>query len=1095
MARETRLSSKTVAVWLALFFLLGLGLRVGMNVGPSFDEDSERFLYSGNDPYYHDRVTRHITETGESMVFDEAINYPAGAYNPNPPMFDWTTAMVAGIYDTVGVKDAPGAALNSMVALWGALTIFPVYVIATALWNRSAGLWASGLMAVSAPHIQRGVWGFADHDATTMFFITLAMAFLVKGLQALDHREYVKDWRHGNALIAGMKSAFAHNKTAMLWSALAGVALTSTALTWKGYPYVLAVMAVAVGFQLLWDHVKNRDSTAVWAFFLLPMVMVTLLPLPYYMAYPVFLDTTIVAGLYVLIGVILVGAILVPTRDLPSILVFPALALAGIVGILVMLFVFPTVGETVFTGLGYFKQSKLFTTIAEAQRSELGRVAASFGFFTFLLAFWGFGRGVKKAWKGDMAHMLMASWALVAGFMAFAASRFIMNAAPVFAILCGGVIVSLVSALGLGEVRKRFRRAHGQNQVGAAVKSLDLRSAGGAVLLALFIILPNVWLGVDAATPAEVDAGKDHMGAFGIDFDVKDNGWLEVFSHLATLDSDLPLEQRPAFMAWWDYGHWATDLGLHPTVADPFQNHYEVAGRTLSAESEQEAVGWLMLLIANTDYLKNGNQYSPAVRDALNAVNPALLEIGPARGRDAEMEILNASVDMTGDDVFKLYDSIMTASGKRIEYLGVDARMYPFSANNPGIFYAPSFLGNKNPDDFVAYRYVGNNGGLTLDVHQYAVDKNGNSYRLAEPRIVSADGREYEVVGGQAYPKGAAISQANPGVAVQFSATPTTAFFNTLYAKAFGNTQTGFAAGNGLSHFRAIAEGGVSNDFALVKLLQYYQGVEVSGRVMDDSGAPLGGIAVTFVDGYGASHAVTTTAADGTYTVKAPFAQDGDLRLVARSGSVELASSNETRYQFTLAQANGGHSISGADLVVSRGGVTGVVFVDADGDATYDAGEELAGATVSVNGNNVTTDASGVYTISGLQPGSITVTVTANGYNTATRNVALGSGEVSQQNITLTAKQSQVTFALRDQDGPINQIPFTVTPVAGGNARQATSNATAEARLTLAPGTYNVTVDYEVQQAGTLVRYDAMQTITVAFGGNDVRFEVVVTRS
>ncbi len=1094
MARESRLSSKTVAVWLALFFLLGLGLRIGMNVGPSFDEDGERYLYSGNDPYYHDRVVREITTTGESVVFDEAINYPTGAYNPNPPMYDWTTSFVAGIFDTVGVTDAPGAALNAMVAVWGALTVFPVFVIAAALWNRSAGLWAAMLISVSAPHIQRGVWGFADHDATTMFFIVLAMAFLVKGLQALDHREYVKNWREGNALVTGMKAAFAHNKTAMLWSALAGVALTATALTWKGYPYVLAVMAVAVGLQLLWDHVKNRDSTAVWAFYLLPMVMVTLLPLPYYMAYPVFLDTTIMAGLYVLLGVILVGAILVPTRDLPSILVFPALALTAVAGILVMLFVIPSVGETVFTGLGYFKQSKLFTTIAEAQRSELGRVAASFGFFTFLLAFWGFGRSVKKGWKGDMAHVLMASWALVAGFMAFAASRFIMNAAPVFAILCGGIIVSLVSALGLGEVRKRFRRQHGQNQFKAGLKSLDLRSAGGALLLAVIVVLPNVWLGVDAATPVESDAGKDHLGAFGVDFDVKDNGWLEVFKHLATLDTDLKMEDRPAFIAWWDYGHWATDLGLHPTVADPFQNHYELAGRTLSAESEQEAVGWLLILIADNDYHANGGKFSPAVSAALSAADPSLLGIGPAKSRDAEMDILAAGVDMTNNEVFALYDAVMDASGKRIEYLGVDARMYPFSANNPGIFYAPAFLGNKNPDAFVAYRYVAPSGGLTLNVEQYGIDAKGNSYRLAEPRIASADGREYEVIGGLAYPKGAAVQGQN-GVQVQFTANPTAAFFNTLYAKAFGNGQTDFTAGDGLSHWRTIAQGGVSNDFALVKLLQYYRGVEVSGKVTDDAGAPLEGITVTFVDGMGAAHQKATTAADGTYTVLAPFAQGNDLKLVARSGAVDLASSNETRYQFTVGQANGGHSIVGADLVVDRAGVSGVVFTDTDGDGAYSAGEEVSGATVSVAGQNVTTAADGSYTVSGVKPGSVTLTVNADGYTAATRSLTLGSGEVRVQNVTVTAAPSQVTFALADQDGPVSQIPFTVTS-ADGTKRQGTSNATAEAVLTLAPGTYNVTVDgYEIQQGGQTVRYDAFQVITVNFGGQDARFSIAVTRS
>ena len=942
MVSKSQLSPKTVAIWLGIFLLLALALRIGGNVGASYDEETDRYLYSGNDPYYHDRATRHIVETGETLLWDDAINYPTGGPNPNPPIYDWTTAIDAAILDMAGVGDAVGLALNLAVAFWGAITVIPVYMLTADLWNRRAGLWAAFFMAVSAPHIQRGVFGFADHDATTMFWITLSLAFVVKGLKVLSEREYVADWRNSTALLGGLKESFRHNKQAMLWSALAGVALSATALTWKGYPYVLAILAVAVGIQLLADHVRNKDSTALWAFYLLPLVMVTIIPMVYYGAFPQFMDTTIWAGIYVLLGVVVAGAILVPTRDLPSILVFPALALAGILGLVLMLVVFPGVGQTVFTGLGYFEQTKLYTTIAEAQRSELGRVAASFGFFTFLIAFGGLWQAIRKSWKGNAAHTLMVSWALVALFMAFAASRFVMNAAPVFAILAGAMMPMFISWLRLGEVRKRFRQQHGQNQAKAAMRSLNGRAVMGGLLVFFFFILPNAWIGVDAALPCEVDDCQDpdtkRLGAFGIDFGVKQNGWLGAMNHLATLDQDQALEERPAFMGWWDYGHWATDIGKHPTVADPFQNHYNIAGRFLAAESEQAGMAWLTILILNSDYHRDGRMaYTPEVEQVLRDADPALLEIGPMRGYDAEFEVFRSAVNLTGDEVFGLYDDVSDASGKTVGYFAVDRRMYPFDAERaPGIFYAPAFLANKDPDDFLAYRYTGS--GLTLNVQQYGVDSDGDSYRLSEPRIEDQSGRAYDVFpegnGYRAVPEGQPINAPNAGTAVQFSLQPTQRFFDSMYARAFGHAQNGFTPGDGLSHWRVIHQA----EQQAVELLEYYRGVTVSGTVTDDGGGAMGGVQVTFVDGFGAAHHEVTTDGSGFFTVLAPFSQDGDLELQVRSADGTVLA-NSTAYQFTREQASFGHTVNDARISVERGGLEGIVYLDNNGDGAFDGND------------------------------------------------------------------------------------------------------------------------------------------------------------
>src|SRR5207244_3878530 len=118
---------------------------------------------------------------------------------------------------------------------------------------------------------------------------------------------------------------------------LAGVAISACAVTWKGYPYTLAILAVAALTQLIVDHLRNRDSTTTWLAYVIATAVAVLLPwLLYYGTITNHFHTTVLPSLYVLLGVIAVGVVLVPTRNLPSIVVFPALLVAAIVGYLAL---------------------------------------------------------------------------------------------------------------------------------------------------------------------------------------------------------------------------------------------------------------------------------------------------------------------------------------------------------------------------------------------------------------------------------------------------------------------------------------------------------------------------------------------------------------------------------------------------------------------------------------------------------------------------------------------------------------------------------------------------------------------------------------
>ena len=1084
--------ARSTAIWLGLFFVAAFALRVAFSVHTGYDPVEHREIFTGNDPYYHDRALTYLMDTGHTLLHDNAINYPDGRSNPNPPLFIWTTVPLAAGLKMAHVADYTGTALNIMTGLWGALAIFPVYMLARDLWGRAAGLWGAFFTAVSGPHIQRSIWGYADHDGITMFLISLAFAFMVKAMRAIPAREYVTSWSNGAARNAGLKAAFTANRTAFLWSALAGMSLVACALIWKGYPYALAVLAVAFGFQLLADRLRGRDSTAHFLVYMTAMLIVIVLPyLLYYRLFPEFLAGTIYPSLYVFIGMLAVGLILVPTREIPYVLVFPALILAGLAGLALLLWVFPSAGYQVFSGLGYFNQSKLYTTIAEAQRAQLGFVAASFGFFAFIFGFFGFAKAVKGAWKADAAAMLAASWGLVAFFMAFAASRFVMNAVPIFSAFIGAFMAWLVEWLGFSARR------------GAGFGQPAKRTWGKwtlAVVAALFLIVPNVWIGVDAALSNEYETShklSNHFfGAFGISFDLKDNGWLKTMDYLAHQDTGVPLDERPAVIAWWDYGHWNVGIGQHPTVADPFQSHYELSGRFLASESEAEAQSWLTILLLDYDHGRNGGHYSPGVQAALEGASPGLATaVGNSPTYDQQYAALSAKVN--GTAVFPLYDKITAATGKKVGYMAADIRMFPFGARSSGIFYAPVFLANKNPDDFLTTTLQ--SGGTTLTVHQYGIDAHGNSYRLDKPEYIDQSGLKWVTYNGYAYRPGQTPLDgysAQSGIALfqgNEQLVPTGKFQNSMYTRAYGSYDGNQPAGSGLSHWRVVQQS-IGDYFSLPNaresvLLQYYTGATATGRVTDPAGAPMVGATVAFVDGMGGIHDRATTDGNGTYRVTAPFSQDGDLKLAVLSGNSVLFSRSDAAVQVTREQSDSGATLAGLDIQVPFASLTGIVYEDRDSDGQYNASTDhpLSGATVNVAGHSTTSGADGRYAFSDLPAGQQLVVASAPGYTNASAPQVLPAGQTTWDNVSLTPKVSTVTLGFRDNGAPVSQVPMAIT---GAATRSVTTNAQGNATAILGPGSYHVHVDYNTTVDGAPQRYLADQDFDVPAGGNPVAVTV-----
>jgi hypothetical protein len=206
------------------------------------------------------------------------------------------------------------------------------------------------------------------------------------------------------------------------------------------------------------------------------------------------------------------------------------------------------------------------------------------------------------------------------------------------------------------------------------------------------------------------------------------------------------------------------------------------------------------------------------------------------------------------------------------------------------------------------------------------------------------------------------------------------------------------------------------------------------------SGAPIAGATISY-SGTGPAGPVTgsaTTDSTGHYT------------------AAGIAVSSYT----VTAQASGYNSQSATAVVGGRSTTTQNFALTSQtttltGTVTNAAtAAPIAGATVSAGTATATTNASGVYTISGLAPGTYTATATATGYASQSASVTLTAGATTTQNFALSPNPGTITGTVTSA---ANAAPIAGATVSysGGST---TTNASGQYTLANVPsGAYTVT--------------------------------------
>src|SRR3989475_425066 len=370
----------------------------------------------------------------------------------------------------------------------------------------------------------------------------------------------------------------------------------------------------------------------------------------------------------------------------------------------------------------------------------MSQMILSFGLFTFgmsLLAMAYLLWQVPR--RRDPAYSLVVVWALVAIFMAITGARFIFDASPAFAVTAGFAIDQVLVRADFATMRRTYRSLAAGSWRNAVRKSVKARHVLAVIGIVFLVLVPNVWWAVDASIPFDLKAQYDqqvanllptflrpgynpssgspfYFGAFGYSIPKSTDYYPAAWQWFATQDTGTPPELRPAFLSWWDYGFEAVDRGDHPTVADNFQDGVALAGQFIPAQNGPAGIALLVARLLEGDFRLNRPNFRSAVTALLlNAGLPVdTLRSVFARPQDyipvvlndpitfglwaSDLQPLNAQYifltnlltrRMGEEQLVTLYHDIRDATGWNIGYFAVDARLFPTSAQNTGIFYAP----------------------------------------------------------------------------------------------------------------------------------------------------------------------------------------------------------------------------------------------------------------------------------------------------------------------------------------------------------------------------------------------------------------------
>ncbi|RLF33989.1 MAG: hypothetical protein DRM98_01380, partial [Thermoplasmata archaeon] len=469
-------------------------------------------------------------------------------------------------------------------------------------------------------HIGSGhgsAYSLFDHDSFNLLMFFTTYLFLVMSLREKNYQK------------------------SLLYAVLGGVSLAGLTMTWVDAQFLYVVITIYTLVQIIIDIFLNKFELKL---FTTPTVLLFtgyILSIPVLAARPDGLTFDI--PLLLCIGVGIFGGVyyLLSKKKVPWVISLPGIFILAGVGLgfvyyidyFIAMFNFLSpikkLSRVIF-GTGIYG-TKVSNTIAEANTFQISNTVMSFGpalywigWAGLVLLIW---RYYKDKNRRDYFFIIMLF--IIDLWLTSTAGRFLNDMVPLIALLSGWVIWLVFSKLDFKQMIRNIRSAGGG--LHGLRRGIRLFHVFGIIFIVIIVILPNVFITLDAAVPNKVYQKKDgnwsnlkwevfgegFTGAYGLSVN-KEIYWSDAFDWLDDQDTNIsdPVK-RPAFISWWDYGFYEVALGDHPTVADNFQDGIPPAANFHTATSEKEAiVVWIVRLLGG-DLENNNGKISAGVKQVL----------------------------------------------------------------------------------------------------------------------------------------------------------------------------------------------------------------------------------------------------------------------------------------------------------------------------------------------------------------------------------------------------------------------------------------------------------------------------------------------
>jgi dolichyl-phosphooligosaccharide-protein glycotransferase len=729
--------------------------------------------FTGYDDFYHmRRILYTASNFPHSLNFDSYLNYPYGFEIGWPPLFDLLGGLLAKILGggqpDLHTVEFAGALLP---VLLGVLTIIPLYIAASSVFDRKTGLLGALIFAVLPAHVSISRFGAVDHHVAETLLSTAAYAFFILALK------WAKD---GSLSLTSLKTIYSEKKLvkSLVFAAASGLCLALLIFTWIGAP-IFASFIVLYAFIQTTINLKagkNSDYLLICSIACLFSTLLFTIPLSagslrsglemsamHLSWFQVFYVFSLLAGTFILWGFSsYISKKGMNWKYYPGILI---LVLGA--GLLSLRIVSVESYAFVFEGINFFLgKGEYIGTISEALplfldaqgNLYLSAVLAAFGFcFPAALAAL-FLLGLE--WKGENSTpegVFFLLWTVFFAYLAISQRRFSYLFAVNVSILTAYFLWVLLESLNFEtEARKLVKSGQttGKNtmpilQTGKETKlkaksKQKMNNGSGlkkgqdpdyfklvsSLLLMGLIFVPCIWMGSAIA-----------KSTGSIDPEWQDSlRWLRT----STPETSYYLEpsETPEYgvLSWWDYGNWIVYLSRRPAISNNFQTGVQDSALFFTTDSEQEGKAIMEKLKVKyviVDKLMASGKFGAIVELAGKNIEN-YVDIKTVNGKGGFETSVTAKKGFLNTEIYKLYELDGTNLGNlRLVHESTASEKEDVKKNSVKVFeFVPGakLSGTSIPSQPVtATLELSSNTGRKFTYQNKAVsDKNG-SFEITVP--------------------------------------------------------------------------------------------------------------------------------------------------------------------------------------------------------------------------------------------------------------------------------------------------------------------------------------------------------------------------